>query len=281
MVLKHLAELGVMSTSDLTTGTMVRYVSFLGDRGVTNHNTVNGYLSTLAAACTYAIEEGWLDRPPIWRRVRMRPTPMVKNVPPDPGELAELLAHLDRKTDWAGRRLCGMAWTVSLTGCRLGEAGYGWIEDLDLEREEYRVNPLRHPRSVAKTEASERVIPLPAVLVEVLRRWLPFAGEGPWLFPGTKRRGPWMGGQVGDRPLGHLQAAAKEVGIERITWHSLRHAYATFALEQGIPAWVVQQVLGHTDLRTTEGYLRLRNSPKIRPYVRELRYSAASVVARV
>lgn len=278
MVLRQLQQLGVQTTADLTTATMVSYVGYLNGQGVCNANTVNGYLSAIAAAVTFAVEEGWLDKAPVWRRVRCRPTPMQKNRPPDPGRIAELLAHLARLRTWEGRRLSALCWHVALTGCRLQEAGYGWIADLDLDDGTYYVNPMRQPGRRLKTESSARVVPLPAVLIEVHRQWLPYAEPGPWLFPGVKRRGPWVGGQMNDRPLGHLQRVARKLGITRITWHSLRHAYATFALEHGVPSWVVQQVMGHTSLRTTEGYLNLRNSPKIRPYVRELRYEAMARV---
>lgn len=48
--------------------------------------------------------------------------------------------------------------------------------------------------------------------------------------------------------LGKLVAKA---GIEHINFHALRHTFATRALEAGIPARVVQEILGHSDVALT------------------------------
>ena len=37
--------------------------------------------------------------------------------------------------------------------------------------------------------------------------------------------------------------------------HGLRHAYATHQLDSGVPAHQLQQLLGHTSLKTTEQYV--------------------------
>lgn len=260
MVLRQLEECGCRTTEDLTTATMVRYCESLRCRGVTNPNTVNGYLSAIAAVCTLAVEEGWLDKPPTWRRVRLPPLEMVKNAPPEYDQLCELLARLGRKRTWPGRRLAALAWTISLTGPRLREALYAPLEDLSLERAQLKIDPKRQPTKRLKTLTSARTLPLPAALVDVLARWVPDAGST-WLFPGVRQRGPWDGGPHGSRPIDALQTAALEVGIAHITWHALRHAYGTFALtEWGVPLWVVQAVMGHASIRTTEHYLHHRRS---------------------
>ena len=53
-----------------------------------------------------------------------------------------------------------------------------------------------------------------------------------------------------------IKSASKRAGVEkRITSHNLRHSFATHSVEQGMPIHVLQKLLGHTDIRTTEGYL--------------------------
>jgi integrase/recombinase XerC len=261
MVLEQLQALGLTSTAELTTTNMVAYVAHLEAAGVTNPNTVNGYLSAASAVCTFAIEEGLLDRPPVWRRVRPVPAPMVKNLPPDYDDFCRLLASVGARADWVGRRLAALVWTVSLTGMRLREALYAHVDDLGRGR--LRIDPRRQRTRRLKTIGSARDVPLPPVLDDLLARWLPDAGPI-WLFPGIRRKGPWDGGSANSRPLGQLQAAAAEAGIGHVTWHGLRHAYGTFALsEWQVPLWVVREVMGHGSLRTTEGYLHLRNARKI------------------
>jgi integron integrase len=53
-----------------------------------------------------------------------------------------------------------------------------------------------------------------------------------------------------------IKAASERAGIDkRITSHNLRHSYATHSIEHGVPIHTLQMLLGHTDIRTTEGYL--------------------------
>ena len=72
-----------------------------------------------------------------------------------------------------------------------------------------------------------------------------------WLFPGQKP----------DRPLDRRSAQrifskSKEVaGITKgVTAHSLRHSFATHLLENGTNIRVIQRLLGHRSLRSTEVY---------------------------
>jgi hypothetical protein len=46
----------------------------------------------------------------------------------------------------------------------------------------------------------------------------------------------------------------KAAGIPHVGTHAARHAAATLALEYGIALQVVQEMLGHSDIRVTEGY---------------------------
>lgn len=50
----------------------------------------------------------------------------------------------------------------------------------------------------------------------------------------------------------------------RITIYSMRHTYATSALRSGVDIATVQRRLGHSDIRTTMGYLR-ELEPEQRP----------------
>ena len=43
----------------------------------------------------------------------------------------------------------------------------------------------------------------------------------------------------------------KQAGVEHINFHALRHTFATRALENGVPAKVVQAMLGHADVALT------------------------------
>ena len=274
LVLRELAALGVETTAGLTTDAMARYVLSKGPGA--NRNTVNGYLASIAAACSYAVEEGWLARPPAWRRVRLRSSRMVKNLPPTYEQMGRLLAHLRvcaASGRWVDRRLNALVWTFSLTALRLREATRLQLADVELDGPVPTLAVV--PRRRLKTEASAARVAVPDRLAAVLRPWLAEAGPL-WVFPGVKRRGPWDGGSPGYKPIDHLRRAASEVGIARITWHSLRHAFGTYAIERwNQPVWVVQRQMRHTDMRTTLGYAHLDDSPAVAASLRAVGYFTA------
>jgi integrase len=51
-----------------------------------------------------------------------------------------------------------------------------------------------------------------------------------------------------------------DAGVERGRVHAMRHTAATMLLELGVELAVVQEVLGHADIRTTRGYTKVRTA---------------------
>jgi integrase len=55
-----------------------------------------------------------------------------------------------------------------------------------------------------------------------------------------------------------IKEAAGRCGFaKRVTSHCLRHSFATHSIENGVPIHVVQKLMGHTDIATTERYLHM------------------------
>jgi integrase/recombinase XerD len=85
------------------------------------------------------------------------------------------------------------------------------------------------------------------------RKW----GQVRWLFPGKKQDCPI----TTDSIFKACVAAARKAGITKpIHPHSLRHAFATHLLDEGVNLLVIQRLLGHAHLKTTAGYLHLSDS---------------------
>ena len=109
--------------------------------------------------------------------------------------------------------------------------------------------------SGAKTERSVRTLPKPKVVMNMLEEWkkvyiqrfkasdvddLAFPNKDGDLrsYSGFRRQ---------------FERYLEEKGIDKVTFHQFRHAFATMMLERGVNPMVVQEFLGHKDISTTLG----------------------------
>lgn len=244
--LDSLAELPeVATTDDLTTQTFARWVAARGDA---NANTTISLLRALRAACRYGVEEGWVERQPVFRRIWPRRQPARKRALGHE-DVSRLLAHLEGRKGrgWHEHRLFAVTALVAYTGLRASEALFARVEDVDLARRLFWVSARRR----LKTEAAAAPVPLAVDVIPILESWIPQTGS-PWLFPGVKRVSPWHGGAHGYRPLDCLKSAAAEIGLEGVTFHGLRHTLATLLLSHwGRTAEQASWMLRHTSPKTT------------------------------
>lgn len=152
------------------------------------------------------------------------------------------------------------------TAMREGEIlGLRW-SDIDLVEGRLRVSrtlsylPKYHfIESKPKTESSERVILLPQFLIDLLKQHRVLqlekrlkAGDN-WVnrdlvFP--NRSGDFVIHTTLRRQFYRL---LEDVGLPRMHFHDLRHSAATILISMGVPANVVQELLGHSDIATTLG----------------------------
>ena len=96
-----------------------------------------------------------------------------------------------------------------------------------------------------------RYVMLSQKLLQTLRRyWLQNRPE-PWLFPGQHASRPLTSSSVQQ----FFERARKRAGIhKKASPHTLRHSFATHLLERGVNVRVIQRLLGHRSLRSTEIY---------------------------
>jgi site-specific recombinase XerD len=167
-----------------------------------------------------------------------------------PTEVAALLAAAP---PWRDRVFLTLVYAC---GLRLAEAQHLQTRDIDAARLQLRV---RRGKG-----AKERVLPLPATLLEQLRvMWREERQPRPGYLDGGKNA--WLfRGRRPDEPLSRNTAqniyarAVRASGVKRKRGiHTLRHSYATHLLEGGVEITAVQRLLGHVSLTTTARYLHV------------------------
>jgi integrase len=255
-ILDLIARLGVRTTADLTTELLARFVAERSQ--LVNANTIRGDLSYISAACSLAVEEGWLHHAPRFKRVRPRAVrskmPQCHSIE----EVARVLEYLSDDWSWTGHRLYAVAAIVAYTGLRRDEALTLMVEDVDLTRSLLRVSDRRR----RKTEGSAAVVPIPPELVNILWTWIPECGCM-WLFPGVRRKGPWLGGASGERACDRIRQAGQEVGVAGFTLLSLRHTFATHARRTwGLSDIELATILRHSSPATQAWYVHDDPDPR-------------------
>jgi site-specific recombinase XerD len=134
--------------------------------------------------------------------------------------------------------------TMYAGGLRIGEACCLRPENIDSKR---------HVITVRGKGNKERYTMLSPHLLHCLRDY--WRRERPsregWLFPGRTEAG-----HVGRETVRNVfYKVIRAVGItKKVTPHSLRHSFATHLIESGVDVTVVQALLGHSSILTTQIY---------------------------
>jgi integrase/recombinase XerD len=102
----------------------------------------------------------------------------------------------------------------------------------------------------------DRTVVLSEGILDLLRRYYMAYQPKLWLFEGQYKDTPYS-----TRSLQQIFHRAKNAAkiIQPVTFHSLRHSYATHLHERGTDIKLIQELLGHNDIQTTLRYTHVSN----------------------
>jgi integrase/recombinase XerD len=230
------------------------YFADLGARGL-SPATAARRRAAVRQFYRFVLGERWrLDDPS--RRVEApkkgRPLPKVLSR----AEVDALIAAASAKDGPAGLRLGALIETIYASGLRVSEA-------VSLTLAQVARDPAF--LMVRGKGGKERLAPLNAAARQAIRAYLEVratflpkpagracAKDNPWLFPSRGKAG-----RLTERRFAQLlDEAARDAGVDqdKVSPHVLRHAFATHLLEGGADLRVVQTLLGHADIATTQIY---------------------------
>jgi integrase len=133
------------------------------------------------------------------------------------------------------------------TGLRRGSLFHLRWDQVDLENRLLRIPRTKSGRPLA--------LPLNARALEALRRLnADRSPESTYVFPHIG--GPQKGQPVRDIKNG-FHTALERAGIEHLTWHDLRHTFASWLVMRGASLRSVADLLGHQSLKMTMRYAHL------------------------
>lgn len=162
-------------------------------------------------------------------------------------EIDRLAKALDAAED---QRAAGIIRLCMLTGARVGEVRQARFEQFDLD---YCL--WSKPASTTKQRKIHRVPISEDVAAIVRQRRLLVPKGSPWLFPGD----------VPGEPVKELRRfwrnIQKQVRIEDVRIHDLRHTFASLLVSGGASLEMIGKLLGHSQMQTTQRYAHLMEGP--------------------
>ena len=230
-----------VNTDELTT-----YFSTLKKDGL-NSSSIRVYLVHLKIFYRYASQKGWV---PADIADPILPPKVTQSLPGTLNEetLTQLLASVNPE-EYLGARDKAILETFYSSGLRLSELGNARLENLDLDERILRVTGKGN-----KT----RLVPLGKEAQKALQYYL--GKERKTLVKSGKTSSHIFlsvrgGGLSPERLRAIVKDRAKKAGIEQNLYpHLLRHSFATHLLQNGADLRIIQELLGHADISTTQIY---------------------------
>jgi integrase/recombinase XerD len=255
-----MAAIGTTQIGEVTTADVAEYLAVLRE-GDEDHPPLAASSAGRAVVAVrglhaFALAEGLAGadpartvRPPVppRRLPRAIPLPEVERLLQIPGDSP------------AQRRDRALLELLYGTGARISEAVGLDVDDLDLTGQRGADGALATVRLAGKG-GRQRIVPVGSYALAALEAYLvqarpALAGSArsgqhsPAVFLNARggrltRQGAW----------GALRAAAARAGLAEISPHMLRHSFATHLLDGGADVRVVQELLGHASVSTTQVY---------------------------
>ena len=245
--LQDTADADVLAASQLNIQDYLTHLQSDGKSGATISRT----LASLKNFYAYLVSTGFLEESPVAADIHVdrgeRKLPQILT-----GKEVELLLAQPACVDAKGYRDKAMLELMYATGIRVTELIDLNVGDVNLELGILKCSSAKKTRAIPLYPAAQRALAVyirdvrPAMLAEPQEQALFVNVSGVRM----SRQGFW-------KILKSYQAKA---GIEKeITPHTLRHSFAVHLLENGADLGSLQELMGHSDISSTQLYAHMIN----------------------
>jgi site-specific recombinase XerD len=207
-------------------------VDFLQNYSYTSTSQQNQYIGTLKLFAKYILNKKDIHLTKIERPKSEKKLPRVI----DGDSIKEKLNQIENLKHKA---ILTLTYSV---GLRVSEITNLKIEDIDSKRMIIHIKNAKGRK--------DRVVPLSQTVLELLREYYKQYNPSEYLFNGQF---------TNKYSIGSCQKIYKKYIDNQSSIHTLRHSSATTLLENGTDLRVIQKILGHTNVKTTEIYTHVSN----------------------
>jgi site-specific recombinase XerD len=233
-----LQVIGKRPAHSLTADEVKRYILYCINTLQLSENTIHSRLNALKF-----YYEQVLKREKIFVEIPRPKKPFILPKVLGEQEMSRLFRSLENKKHKA------LLFTAYSAGLRVSEAVRLRIRDIDPDRMQIFVERAKGKK--------DRYVMLSPVLLDILRNYMRTCKPRPkeYLFEG-EREGEPLSTRTAQEVF---QQARQRAGLKKhVSFHSLRHSFATHLLEQGIDIKYIKELLGHFSIHTTNRYLHVK-----------------------
>lgn len=244
------SDRGVHSAKEVERGDVAAFVADSSQQGLAP-STVERRLSVVKGYHRFLVREGFVESDP----TQTVPLPRKPQKLPDVLSVAQVTELLDGLPDSTPIEVRDAAALEVLYGCGLRVSE---LVGLDVDRVHFDEGCLR----VLGKGSKERIVPFSGMAARRMRCYL--EEVRPKLTCSTARPIPAVflnarGGRLTRQSVHRMVAkAGLLIGVDNLHPHTLRHSFATHLLEGGADLRAIQEMLGHSDISTTQIYTHVQ-----------------------
>ena len=220
---------------------------FISKKFSTSPAAAHLYFRTLKAALSKAVVWGYIDENPL---KKIKPPRLKKSLPVfiSKSEMELILDHTKTKM------LKDLFTTAIYTGMRLGEIVNLVWDCVDFKR---NIIIVKNINGFTTKNKKERIIPMNSIMESLMMNRfnkVNNVNNNNYIFSRV------MDIKLNeDYPSKHFKKAVRAAGLnDNIHFHTLRHSFASRLIQKGASVFVVKELLGHEDIKTTQIYSHLQ-----------------------